>query len=142
MSQSINHITPQQVAKAGVKPEPKFSREMLRPDEGMTLERLLNSVYWVRASFGKEKVPVRFSKMGAPFRLRGTDACPHGYGNGCTCGYWAVRVKSSFGARTMLYWEPETGVVSGLLNVKPAPSRRERQPSSQAPAEAAATTGE
>jgi len=117
--QRFNAISAQQVKQAGVKAEPKFPREDVRPQTNLRLRTLLGKGLHVKASFGEGNVYVRFSLVGVPYRVRGGEACPHGWNNGCTCGYWAVRVRSSFGGQSVLYYEPERDRVSGVFNVLP-----------------------
>lgn len=117
MKPKFNAITVQQVKQAGVQPMPKFSREVVRLAANLRLRALIGKGLYLQPSFGEEAVRVKFSLISVPYRAHGGEACPHGWGNGCTCGYWAVKVRSSYGTRSCLYYEPERDRVSGTLNV-------------------------
>jgi hypothetical protein len=114
----MQRIDANKLSKAGFVPEPLF-RTLLIESAGIPLTLLLSSGVKARTKVkGIKMHSYRFTQEGAPFRLRGQRACKHGFGNGCACGYWAVRVVSELGARSMLYYAPETQHVSGLLALK------------------------
>lgn len=116
-SASINKISAEQFVSAGAN-APKYAKEMVPLERRLTLTKLVSEGLWVVGTIAGRKVKIAFRRIGTPFRFRGETACRHGYGNGCQCGYWAVKVESEFGTRSLLYYDPKSGFVAGVIGVR------------------------
>lgn len=107
---------PEEFIAAGVgQPEPKPPLRLIEREEAITLDELTQKGLKAPATWGSKRVRVGFRAVGKPFNVART-------------GWWAVRLRSSFGGASTLLYEPEhEGRVSGLLRLKRGRARKEKE---------------